>query len=227
MDWPANELFKNKDEKYKEFHSSLIPTLDKAKIIGVRAPIWQRLAKDIIKSGNAEKFLSSLPHYYLEENNIHAAIISKGKYTFDQALKLTEEFLPHIDNWATCDSFLPSAFKKDPEAVLPYIKKWLNSDHTYTVRFAIVLLFKLFLKEHFKPDINDMLSSIKTDDYYINMALAWYYSYALVEQYSQTIGIIERKELPRFVHNKSIQKAIESYRIPTEVKDHLRTLRIR
>ena len=227
MEWIREELFKNKDEKYKNFQSSLIPTLDKDRIIGVRAPIWQSIAKQIIKNGEDDEFLFSLPHYYLEENNLHAAILSKKRCSFEETLMLTEKFLPYIDNWATCDSFLPAAFKDDPEKVLPHINRWLKSEHTYTVRFAIVLLFKLFLKAHFRPEINNMLKGIKTDDYYINMALAWYYSVALVEQYDHTIKILEEKSLSKFVQNKSIQKTIDSYRISNKTKDYLRTLRIR
>lgn len=223
----TERLFEAKDEKYKAFHSSLIPNISPESIIGVRTPQWRKLAKEIVAEGAANEFLSQLPHRYLEENNIHAAIICNLKCSFEETVRLTEEFLPYIDNWATCDSFTPKNFKKYPEKVYPYILKWLKSDKTYTVRFAVVLLLNLFLDEYFNPEINDILSRIETDEYYINMAIAWYYSFALIKQYNSTITFFTEKRLPVFVHNKAIQKAVESYRIPKETKEYLKLLKIR
>ena len=215
-------LFNMQDKKYKEFHSKLIPNISDDLIIGVRIPLLRKLAKEL---KDETDFLNSLPHKYYEENNLHAFLIERIN-DFETAILKTEEFLPYIDNWATCDSFMPKVFKTNKEKLLPYIFKWLNSSHTYTVRYAIGLLLKLFLDDDFKEEYLKTVSKIKSDEYYINMMIAWYFATALSKQYKKTIPYLKEKRLPEWIHNKTIRKAIESYRISKETKVYLKTLKL-
>ena len=220
------ELFCLKDDAYRDFHARLIPNIDKERIIGVRTPALRKFAAGICKKPEAEAFLHLLPHKYYEENNLHAFLIEKEK-DFDAAASLTENFLPYIDNWATCDSFLPKAFKKNPGKTLPYIYKWIKSDKTYTVRYAIGLLMSLFLDDDFKEEYAELVCAVKSDEYYINMMIAWYFATALAKQYECAVKYIENKCLEKWVHNKTIQKAIESRRISDDKKAYLRSLKIK
>lgn len=220
------KFFENQDLGYRDFNSKLIPNIDKEKIIGVRSPILKKLAKEFAKEENIGDFLNDLPHKYFEENNLHCFLLHSEK-DIEKLLMETERILPYFDNWATCDSFSPPAFKKHPEIIYSKIKEWINSDREYTIRFGIVTLMSNFLDEEFKPEMIDLIAGIKSDKYYINMAIAWYFSFALIKQYESTIGLIESKTLEKFVQNKSIQKAIESRRIDDETKDYLRTLKIK
>ncbi len=217
-------LFELKDLKYKEFHAKLIPDIEKERIIGVRIPELRKLAKEYSKDNESGIFLKSLPHGYYEENNLHAFLIENIK-DFDKALCETKKFLPYIDNWATCDSFLPPVFKKNTDKLLPEILKWIKSDKTYTVRYAIVLLMKLYSEENFKEDFLKEVSSIKSNEYYIKMAIAWYFAELLARQYEKTIPYIENHVLDHWTHNKAIQKASESYRISKETKEYLKALK--
>lgn len=219
------ELFCLADDGYREFHARLVPTVPKDKIIGVRVPMVRSLAKEFAKDSEAVGFLNDLPHKYYEENNIHAFIIEQTK-DIDEALTLTEKFLPYIDNWATCDSFMPKIFGKYPQKVLDKIRVWIKSEHTYTVRYAIGLLMKLFLKENFSCEYPEMISQIRSDEYYINMMIAWYFATALAYRYDDVLPYITEQRLDRWVHNKTIQKAVESNRIDKEVKQYLRGLKI-
>ena len=210
------------DVPYRDFTAALIPTVDKSRIIGVRTPAIRTLAKDLLKneSEKAMSFLEKLPHYYYEENNLHAFIIAELK-DFEQVIKYTERFLPYIDNWATCDTFAPKIFLKYPEEVLSYVLKWLKSNETYTVRYAIGVLLSNYLDEHFKTTHLDWVAAIRSEEYYINMMIAWYFATALAKQYKATIPYIEAKTLTPFVQNKTIQKARESLRISAETKEYL------
>ena len=214
-------LFEMQDLKYRDFHSKLMPTINKDFIIGVRIPALRKFAKEL---KNETDFLNSLPHRYYEENNLHAFLIEQIK-DFKTALSKTNEFLPYIDNWATCDSFLPKVFKDNKKELLPHIFKWLNSSHTYTVRYAIGLLLKLFLDDDFKKEYLETVSKIKSDEYYINMMISWYFATALSKQYNETTPYITEKRLPKWIHNKAIRKAIESYRISNETKNYLKSLK--
>lgn len=228
MEMVEKKLFELQDLGYRDFHSRLMPDYDKERVIGVRTPDLRNFVKEFSKDSEAvHAFFSELPHRYYEENNLHAFLIEKVR-NYDEAIGLVEEFLPYIDNWATCDCFKPLAFKKNYEDLYDKTLKWMKSDHTYTVRFGIVTQLKYFLEEDtFNPEIIDIMAGIKSDEYYINMAIAWYYSFALIKQYDKTIGLFEEKRLDKWVHNKSIQKAIESYRIDKETKDYLRSLKVK
>lgn len=217
------ELFKLKDEKYKEFHSKLIPTIDSGKIIGIRMPVLKKFVNDnsqrILNSG----FLTALPHEYYEENNIHIMLINKIK-DFGECIKALNSFLPFMDNWATCDIKRPSCFNKNKEALEAEIDLWLKSPHTYTVRYAIGTLMSIYLKEDFKKSQAEKIAAIKSGEYYINMMIAWYFATALAIRWDDIIGFLETRRLPVWVHNKTIQKSVESYRITSEQKAYLKTL---
>ena len=214
------------EEKYADFTAKLTPTVPRESIIGVRLPIMRKLAKELAKDEQNLAFLEDLPHFYLEENTLHGLMIGKIK-DFAQVMEYTEKFLPYVDNWATCDTFAPKIFKKHQAEVLTYIQQWLKSVHPYTVRFAVVTLMSNYLDEYFEEKMLDWLVKLKWEDYYVKMAIAWYFSTALVKQYEITIKVLEEKRLEKWVHNKSIQKALESYRIDEEKKAYLRTLKIK
>lgn len=203
-----------------------MPTVSPDRIIGIRVPVLRKFAKTFFADARKEAFLSSLPHKYYEENNLHAFLIEQEK-DFDRALELTGNFLPYIDNWATCDMFRPPVFKKHPDRLVPEIMKWIKSDKTYTVRFAIGLLLSFYLDKNFRPEYIETVSKIRSDEYYINMMVAWYFQAALVKQYACAIPYIEGRRLPRWVHNKAIRKCCESLRIDKNTKDYLKTLKIK
>ena len=225
MDYIYKLLKQNRDEEYGQFQSRLIPTIDPSTVMGVRTPILQKMAKELKNNEIAEEFLNELPHAYFEENQLHGFIISEIT-DFQDCITKLEALLPYIDNWATCDQILPKTFVKHKEELLPYINKWLTFEHTYTVRFAIGMLMKHFLDEDFKPEYLEQVARIKSREYYINMEIAWYMATALAKQWSATIPYIEGCRLDRWVHNKTIQKARESYRITYEQKEYLNTLRL-
>lgn len=216
-------LFSLQDLSYKTFHTRLIPTVDKETVIGVRTPDVRRLAHSLSPQ-DAAAFLDALPHRYYEENNVHACLIARSK-DFDTAVSLSERFLPYINNWATCDMFFPKVFRKNHNAILPYIRKWMCDEKEYTVRFAIGLLMRLFLEEHFSPEYPSLVAKVPQEDYYVYMMVAWYFAEALIKQYDAVIMYLTEHRLPVRTHNKTIQKAIESFRIPAEIKSYLRTLR--
>lgn len=220
------ELFALQDEKYRDFNASLVPTLDKNSFIGVRSPELRRLAKKYAKDERIEAFLSALPHKYQEENTLHGFIISLEK-SFDKAIAETERFLPYINNWAVCDGISPKIFEKNKLQLLEYIKKWIKSDETYTVRFAIGMLMRHFLDEEFEPRQMELVISVDSEEYYIRMMQAWYMATALAKQYDAAFEVIKAKKLPKQTHNKSIQKAVESYRITDERKEILKGYRIK
>lgn len=213
------------DLNYRDFHARLMPTIDKKTIIGVRTPMLRKYAKQIKNTPMAAAFLQELPHTYYEENNLHAFLLSEKTDDFASVIREIEVFLPYINNWATCDTFSPKIFKKYPDQVYRKTLEWLQSSAVYTVRFAVVTLLQFFLDEQFRPEILTILSEIHTTEYYINMAIAWFYSFALIKQYKATIGLFENKTLDKWLHNKSIQKAVESYRIDTETKQYLKSLK--
>jgi len=222
------KLFELQDEKYRNFQSKLIPTINPESIIGVKTPELKTLAKDISKGNEILRndFLSDVPHRYFEENQLQAFIISDEK-DFDKCIDYLENFLPYIDNWATCDQLCPAIFKKNHSKLLPYINKWINSNYTYTIRFAIKLLMQHFLNEDFKPEYLEMVAKVESSEYYINMMRAWYFATSLAKQYESTITVIQEKRLDIWTHNKTIQKAIESFRITPEQKTYLRSLRVK
>ena len=221
----TQHLFELQDTKYRDFQGKLIPTIKPDTIIGVRTPDLRKYAKELYKQPEAQAFLAELPHQWFDENQLHAFILSEEK-DFDTCIAQVEAFLPYIDNWATCDQLSPKAFKKKPELLLPHIKKWLKSKRTYTVRFAIGMLMQHFLDEHFDPAYLKQVAAVRSQEYYINMMVAWYFATALAKQYDAALPYIEQKKLPAWTHNTTIQKAVESYRITDGQKTYLRTKKV-
>ena len=220
-----DELFKLQDKEYREFQSKLIPNINKDSIIGVRTPLLRQLSKKIIKENNYSDFLNDLPHKYFDENQIHAFIISEIK-DYDECLFEFNKFLPYIDNWATCDQSSPKIFLKNSDKLINEIKRWIKSKDTYTIRFGIGMLMRIYLDDNFKPEYLKMVSNIKSDEYYVNMMIAWFFATALAKQYDSTIEYIKNYKLDKWVHNKIIQKSIESYRISKEKKEYLKKYKI-
>ncbi len=217
-------LISYQDEKYKDFQSKLVPNIDKKSIIGVRTPQIKNIVKEISNTTEATKFLQILPHKYYEENLIHFFLISKIK-DFDECVKEVEKFLPYINCWPVCDQAAPLVFKKNHDKLLPLIKKWINSNHVYTARFGIRMLMNEFLNDDFNEEYLEWVSSNNGDDYYLKMMVAWFFATALAKQYNTTIKYIENRCLDPWIHKKSIQKAIESYRVSDEHKEYLKKFR--
>ena len=220
-----DKLYALQDTKYRDFQGKLIPTVDPNTIIGVRTPDLRALAKELAKQKDIGAFLDTLPHTYFDENQLHAFILSELK-DYDQGIERVKEFLPYIDNWATCDQLSPKAFKKHKTELLKEIKTWLKSDKTYTVRFAVGMLMQHYLDDDFNSAYPKLVAAIKSGEYYINMMRAWYFATALAKQYDAIIPYIEQKKLDPWTHNKAIQKAVESYRITPEQKEYLKTFRL-
>ena len=219
------ELLSLRDEKYRDFNHSLIPGVDD-EFIGVKTPELKALAKKLSKREDIRDFLDDLPHHSFEENQLHAFIICQMK-DYDEAMQETETFLPYINNWATCDQLSPKAFKKNTKDLDKRIRKWMKSEKTYTIRFGIGMAMRYFLDEEYDPAYLKMVSRIRSDEYYVKMMVAWYFATALAKQYDDAIIYLEEGKLDPWVHNKTISKATESYRISDEQKEYLRSLKIR
>ena len=214
------------DQNYREFNSKLMPTVEKSTVFGVRTPVLRKFAKEFFKDPSSKEFLTALPHKYFEENQLHAFLVEQIK-DFDRCILAVEAFLPFVDNWATCDCFSPAVFKKEPDRLLPYIKKWLTSSHVYTVRYGVVMLMRYFLDERFDPKYLKLVAEVPTEDYYLSMAVAWYFATALSKQYDAALPYIQDRLLDKATHNRAIQKAVESFRISEKHKSYLKTLRIK
>ena len=220
------ELFQLQDLKYKEFHQKLMPTVNPDKIIGIRTPVLRKFAKDFSKRAEAESFIKNLPHKYYEEDNLHAFLLEEIK-DYNVLIEELNIFLPFVDNWATCDMMRPKILKKHKTELLEDIKRWLTSKDTYTIRFAVNCLMNYYLEEDFKTEYLEWVKNIESDEYYINMVRAWCFATALAKQYDETIKILESNAIDKWTHNKTIQKAIESYRITKEQKEYLKNLKIK
>ncbi len=220
-----NSLSDLQDKQYRDFHSALMPTVDKEKIIGVRVPDLRKLSKELMKDGTGLEFIKILPHKYYEEDNIHAFIVEQIK-DFEICLNETERFLPFIDNWATCDMFSPKVFSKHRDVIYSKSIEWINSDKPYTIRYGIGMLMRYFLDENFNDEILKIVSGIKSEEYYVNMMIAWFFATALAKQYDSAVKYIENQALSLWVHNKTIQKAVESNRISKKTKDYLKTKKL-
>ena len=219
------KLFELQDLKYRDMQKKIIPTIDPESIIGVRTPELRSLAKEILKGGEYKDFLEELPHKYFEENQLQAFIIS-GIKDMNECMKELEKFLPYVDNWATCDQMSPKVFKKHREELLIHIKDWICSEKPYTIRFGVGMLMEHFLDEDFDPAYPEMVASLRSEEYYVNMMIAWYFATALAKQYENILPFIEQKRLDDWTHNKAIQKSVESYRITDEQKKYLKTLKV-
>ena len=218
------QLFSMQDVKYRDFQSKLIPTVEYDTVIGVRTPELRKYAKQLVNMGGFLEFLRDLPHRYFDENQLHAFIISEIK-DFEICVEEVENFLPYVDNWATCDQMLPKGFKNHKKELLEMIYQWIESEKTYTVRFAVGMLMKYFLEDDFDIKYPQMVAAIRSEEYYINMMIAWYFATALAKQYEAILPFIENQCLDVWTHNKAIQKSVESYRITKEQKEYLRSLK--
>lgn len=219
-------LFSLRDEKFAAFQARLIPNVAPERIIGVRTPALRKLAKTLRGSGEAEEFLKALPHDFFEENNLHAFLLCEMK-DFDACVQAVEDFLPYVDNWATCDQMSPGVFRKNKQALLPYIRCWIASERCYTRRFGTGMLMSHFLDEDFREEYLRLVSDKRSEEYYVNMMIAWYFATALAKQYEAALPYLENRRLDPWVHNKAIQKAVESFRVSDEHKACLRALKIR
>lgn len=219
-------LFEMQDTGYRDFHARLIPTVEKEKIIGIRTPILRKFAKEFGKTERSEMFLKVLPHQYYEENNLHGLLIEQIR-DYDKCLKELERFLPYIDNWATCDMLAVKVVKKHLDTFIDEVYRWMESDHAYTIRFGISMLMRYYLEDAFQMEYPEKVAQIRSEEYYVNMMCAWYFATALAKQYDKILPFIEKQKLDVWTHNKTIQKAIESYRITPEQKEYLRGLKIK
>ena len=217
-------LFALRDEKYAAFTARLIPNIDPTTIIGVRAPLMARLAKELRGTAEAEAFMAVLPHRFLEENGLHAAQLS-GMKDYDAVVEETERFLPYVDNWGTCDTLAPKCFARHADELLPRVRRWMGSEHEYTCRFGIGMLMRHYLDEHFREEHLKWVAAIDREEYYIKMMQAWYFATALAKQWDATLPYMTKGRVGEWVRRKSIQKAIESFRVSDEHKNALRKMR--
>lgn len=219
-----DRLFALQDPEYRLFQSKLMPTVDPARVIGVRIPDLRKLSRELAGTEQAAAFVRQLPHDYYEENNLHGFLIASLR-DYGETVAALEAFLPYVDNWATCDLLHPRAFDKRPEALPDQLFRWLQSDRTYTVRFAMGMLMSLYLDEAFRPEYADWVAGVKSEEYYVNMMAAWYFATALAKRWDDVFPYLTDHRLPVWTHNKAIQKAIESRRISPEQKQILRSLK--
>ncbi len=226
METITKRILELQDLEYREFTARLIPDIDKKRIVGVRLPQLRTLAKEIVREGKGDAVLTELPHYYTDENNLHALVLAELK-DYDRTIEELDRFLPYVDNWATCDSMKPKAFNRKSchDRLLSDIRRWLNSEHPFTIRFAISMLMTHFLDNDFREEYLDWVAAVENEHYYVRMMVAWYFATALAKQYDATLPYLMARRLKKWTHNKAIQKAIESLRITQEQKQLLRTLK--
>lgn len=230
MDTPGQtieqRLLALQDLKYRDFQRKLIPTVDPDTVIGVRTPQLRALAKELAGTAEAAEYIKRLPHRYYDENNLHGFLIEKIR-DYDAAVAAVEAFLPYVDNWATCDLISPKVFKKHLPELLERIRAWLGSGEVYTVRFGIGMLMSFYLDDAFSPEYPELVAGVRSEEYYVNMMIAWYFATALAKRWDAALPYIVQRRLDRWTHNKAIQKALESYRITDAQKAYLRTLKIK
>ena len=219
-------LFEMQDLKYRDFTAKLTPTVPPERIIGVRTPELRKYAVELSKTEDAAAFMAALPHLYQEENNLHAFLIERIA-DYDACVAALDAFLPYVDNWDTCDSMSPKCLKKQLPRLTGEIRRWMASDWVYTVRFGMGMLMRHFLDDAFDPAYLDWVAVLRSEEYYINMMIAWFFATALAKQWDATLPYIEGRRLDPWVHNKAIKKAVESYRIPEDRKNLLRAQKIR
>ncbi|MEI3085599.1 MAG: DNA alkylation repair protein [Oscillospiraceae bacterium] len=220
-----SELFALQDKKYRDFHAGLLPTVPKETIIGIRKPAIRGYAKKLAGTPEAASFMRTLPHEYFDENDLHGMLINEIKDYLD-AVAALDAFLPYVDNWATCDLIRPLPFKKHPADLIENIRRWMDSEHTYTCRFGMEMLMTHYLDAEFETEYLDWVADIRSEEYYLRMMQAWFFATALAKQYDAALPYIENRRLDKWTHNKAIQKSIESYRVSYEHKAYLRGLRI-
>lgn len=217
-------LYRHQDEKYADFSAKLIPTVDRSRFIGVRTPEYKKIMKEIGDDPVVEEFLSVLPHDFHEENCLHSVWINKIR-DYKTCLEALERFLPYVDNWAVCDGINPPCFKKNRQDLIGRVKKWIASNRTYTCRFGLHTLMTQFLEDDFRTEYLEQPADLRSDEYYVNMMRAWLFAEALTKQWESTIPFLSKDRLDPWTHNKTIQKACESFRITEEQKDLLRSMK--
>ena len=218
-------LFALQDLGYRAFHCGLIPNVSPEAIIGIRTPALRTLAKELSGTPEAEAFLLALPHKYYEENNLHGFLLCRIR-DYSACVKEIDRFLPYVDNWATCDSMSPQCFARHPEELAADIRRWIRSGQTYTVRFGLRCLMNHFLDERFRPEYLELAASVRSEKYYVNMMVAWFFATALAKQYDAALPYLENRILDPWIHNKTIQKARESFRITADQKEYLKALKM-
>ena len=216
-------LFSMQDIAYRDFHAALMPTVQKERIIGIRVPRLRAYAKRLAKTDSAAIFLAELPHFYYEENNLHAFLIEElGDY--QETVCALDAFLPYVDNWATCDMLRPKIFRSHTDALYPKVREWISSEHPYTVRYGVGMLCSYYLGDAFSPDHLALAATIKSDEYYVQMMVAWYFATALAQQREAAWPYFKERKLEATTHRMAVRKAIESKRIDDETKRALRAL---
>ena len=226
IDEIREELHKHQDLKYRDLQIKILPSVKPDAIIGVRTPELRSYAKELAKRDDIHEFLKDLPHKFFDEDQLHAFILS-GMKDYEKCIAETEVFLPYVNNWATTDQMSPTVFKRHRTELLKHVNKWIKSKKTYTIRFGIGMLMEHFLDEDFDIKYPETVAKIRSDEYYVNMMIAWYFATALAKQYDAVLPFIENKKLDTWTHNKAIQKSVESYRITPEQKTYLKTLKIK
>ena len=221
-----DRLFAERDEKYAKMQEKIIPTVAADSIIGVRTPALRKFAKELAKRDDVSDFLNDLPHKYFDENQLHAFIVSEMK-DYESCVAEVTRFLPYVDNWATCDQMSPKVFKKHRQELVDTITDWIGSNRPYTIRFGIGMLMEHFLDEDYDIKYPEIVAKVRSEEYYVNMMIAWYFATALAKQYDTILPFIEKKKLEAWTHNKAIQKSVESYRITPEQKEYLKSLKIK
>lgn len=220
----VQQLFALQDTSYRQFQCKLMPTVHPDVVIGVRMPALRKLVKQLRDTREGDLFLSQLPHTYYEENNLHGLLLCE-KNDYEVTVAELKRFLPHVDNWATCDLLNPKAFAKHSQMLPEQVREWMQSLHSYTVRFGLGVLLRFYLDAYFEPIYLEWASQVHRDDYYVQMMVAWYFAEALVKQPQAAMPYLTEHRLSPWIHNKTIQKAVESYRISPDQKDFLRALR--
>jgi len=218
------KLFDLQDKDYRNFQEKLCPNVDPDTIIGVRMPDLRKFGSEYAKDPESRRFMKELPHRYYDENNLHGILLEKIR-DYEERIAETDRFLPYVDNWATCDMISPGNFSGHREKLINEIRRWVRDSKTYTVRFGIRLLMSLYLEDAFKPEYLEVVAKVKSDEYYVNMMKAWFFATALAKQNTAALPYLEKNRLDEWTHNKTIQKAVESYRITEEQKIYLKSLK--
>ena len=219
------KLFELSDSGYAAFQAKLAPNIPAETCMGVRVPVLRSFASEFSKTPECADFLNSLPHEYFDENLLHSVLLEKWK-NYDDCVEKVERFLPYVDNWTVCDTLRPKIFAKHKAEVIEKVKEWIASEKTYTCRFGVDMLMTHYLDDAFRPEYLELPATVESEEYYVRMMIAWYYATALAKQWGSTVPYLEENRLPKWTHNKTIQKAVESYRITPEQKAYLKTLRI-
>lgn len=224
-EWLESQYAAVADEEYRFFNARVVATVDLERMFGVKTPELRRIAREAARRPDLGSWLDELPHRWFESMQVHAFVVGAIR-DYDECVLRVDQFLPHVDNWATCDQLSPKVFSKRPDETLGHALRWMESKQTYVCRFGIGTLMRNNLRDHFDPSLLGQVAAVdRGDDYYVNMMRAWFFAESLIWQPEAASDIIEGRVLDRWTHNKAIQKAVESRRISQELKDHLREQR--